>query len=59
MPVVESFMPSSRIDDLGDGAGVVCRPGSSSFFLFLFCVALSLLGVDDRGGDGEMEVEKW
>ena len=58
MPVVESFMPSSRIDDLEDGAGVVCRPGSSSF-LFLFCVALSLLGVDDHGGDGEMEVEKW
>ena len=59
MPVVESFMPSSRIDDLGDGADVVCRSGSSSFFLFLFCVALSLLGVDDRGGDGEMEVDKW
>ena len=58
MLVVKSFMPSSRIDDLRDGAGVVCRPGSFSFFSFFVWLS-PLLGVDDGRGDGEMEVEKW
>ena len=66
MPVVESFTPSRRIDDLGDGAGVVCRPGSFSFFSFSLVWLFFPLGMDDGGGDGEVDddggdgdIERW